>query len=155
VTVHAFVDESRRSSYFLTAAVLAPDELAPARTLLRGLRRPQDRRLHFKAMTDPRRRATAAQLVTAGLRCWVYIGTGQPEAVRQACLRRLVADLRALDCQRLVLESRGRGDDQRDVRTITTGLAPAPSMSGLVYEHLAAIGADQVLEPCTIGPGAP
>lgn len=75
MTVHAFVDESRRSgSYLLVAAVLHPAELAELRTVLRGLRRPQDRRLHFKAMTDPRRRATAARLVETGVRCWVYTG---------------------------------------------------------------------------------
>jgi hypothetical protein len=136
VTVHAFVDESRRSSYLLAAAVLRPDELARARSLLRSLLRPQDRRLHFKAMTDPRRRATAARLVNAGLRCWVYTGDGDPEMVRQACLDCLVAELREAGCQRLVLESRGRADDHRDARTITSVLAPAPSKSGLVHEHL-------------------
>jgi len=39
-------------------------------------------------------------------------------------------------CQRLVLESRGPSDDHRDARTLAAALAPAPSASGLVYEHL-------------------
>lgn len=88
-------------------------------------------------MSDPRRRATVAQLTTLGLRCWIYSGHGDAEGVRQTCLRLLVADLLEESCQRLVLESRGRADDRRDVHTITTALGPKPSKSGLVYEHFA------------------
>jgi hypothetical protein len=137
VTVHGFVDESRRSgSYLLTVAVLRPAELAAMRTLLHGLRRPQDRRLHFKAMADPRRRAVAAQLAATPVRCRVYTGRGRPEVARQTCLARMVTDLLTEHCQRLVLESRGPADDRKDARTIHAALAPAPSKSGLVYEHL-------------------
>ena len=83
------------------------------RTLLHGLRRPQDRRLHFKAMADPRRRAVAAQLAATPVRCRVYTGRGRPEVARQTCLARMVTDLLTEHCQRLVLESRGPADDRR------------------------------------------
>lgn len=133
MTVHAFVDESRRSSYLLVAAVVEPAQLAPARVLLRGMRRPQDRRLHFTAMTDARRRETAAALATTPLRCWVYLGRGEPESARQACLAQLVDELLAVQCQRLVIESRGSSDDVRDARTLNAALGPSPSKSGLVH----------------------
>lgn len=47
-----------------------------------------------------------------------------------------LTDLLAVDCHRLVLESRGPSDDLRGTRTISTALGPAPSKSGLVHEHL-------------------
>lgn len=106
------------------------------RTMLHGLRRSQDRRLHFRAMTDPRRRYVAAQLATTPVRCRIYTGRGIPETTRQACLARMVADLLIEHCQRLVLESRGPADDRKDARTLHAALTPAPSKSGLVYEHL-------------------
>jgi hypothetical protein len=136
VTVHAFVDESRRGSYLLVAAVVEPAQLAPGRVLLRGMCRPQDRRLHFNAMTDPRRRKTAAALAAAPLRCWVYLGRGEPESARQVCLAQLLTELLAVQCQRLVIESRGSSDDARDARTLNAALGPTPSKSGLVHEHL-------------------
>lgn len=47
-----------------------------------------------------------------------------------------MTDLLEQRCQRLVLESRREADDRRDAQTILRSLGPAPSKSGLVYEHL-------------------
>jgi len=136
VTVHAFGDESRRSSYLLAAAILTPAELAAARVLLRALRQGAQPRIHFQAEGDPRRLKIVAELVSAGLRTRVYTGCGPDEAVRQACLQRLVHDLVAMGAQRLVLEGRGRREDLADRHTIRHVLGPRPSSAGLVYEHL-------------------
>lgn len=59
VSVHVFVDESRRgSTYLLAAALLDPPELGPSRVLLRGLRMPGERKLHFKHERTPCRRTS-------------------------------------------------------------------------------------------------
>ncbi len=135
-TVHAFVDESYRREYLLAACVVSPSALETGRKTLRALLRAQDRRLHFKAMNDQRRRETIARLCDADLRCWVLTGQGKPEDVRQECLRRLVQELLAENAQRLVLESRGEPDDRKDARTIQRTLGSSPSRTGLVHEHL-------------------
>jgi len=133
--LHAFVDESLQSSYLLAAAILKPADLAATRTLLRALRQGPQPRIHFQTEGDARRRKIAAELVAAGLRTRIYTGRGREEAMRQACLRRLVRDLLAMGTQRLVLETRGRREDLADSHTIRTVLGPRPRAAGLEYEH--------------------
>ncbi len=83
VSVHVFVDESRRgSTYLLAAALLDPPELGPSRVLLRGLRMPGERKLHFKHERDAVQKDIAARLVETGLRGHIYYGRGLDEAVR-------------------------------------------------------------------------
>lgn len=136
--MHAFVDESLRSSYLLAAAILEPAELAAARTLLRALRQGAQSRIHFQTESDVRRRKIIAELVAVGLRTRIYVGGGRDEAVRQTCLQRMVGDLLSAGAKRLVLETRGRREDLADRHTIRTVLGPRPSAAGLEYEHLRA-----------------
>ncbi len=135
-----FVDESRRRSYLLVSCALESSHLERTRTLLRSLRMRGERRLHFQAERDSRRREVLATLVSARLRTRVYTGRGRPEDVRGACLTQLVADARKLGCRRLVIESRGPHMDRLDRRTVARAaeaLAPSPPRADFTYEHMA------------------
>jgi hypothetical protein len=77
--LHAFVDESIRNGYLLSAAVIATGDLAPARGKLRELRKPGQRRLHMKDENDSRRReilstlaGLAEQLAARGRFTWLH-----------------------------------------------------------------------------------
>lgn len=128
-----FVDESRRGSmYLLVAAVIPPGRLAESRAVMRDLQMPGERRIHFHSEHDSRRRKILAELVANGTQAQVYLGSGRPDRVRNACLDRLVRDAVNLDARRLVFESRGDAD-RKDRATIHRILGPA---NGLTYEHL-------------------
>lgn len=106
--LHAFVDESRRGSYLLAVALLSSVELQPARTLLRGLCLPGERRVHFQFERDTRRRTVIARLVAAGVRVRIYEADGPAAAARAAGLTRLVEDLMKLDARRLATRAGAR-----------------------------------------------
>lgn len=78
----------------------------------------------------------AAELVTAGVRGRVYLGHGPAEAVRAACLTKLVADVVERKALRLVLESRGHAGDRSDRRVIHNAIHDRWVAHKLVYEHL-------------------
>jgi hypothetical protein len=135
--VHVFVDESRRGRIYLVAAALvAPAQLAETRSLMRSLSMPGERRIHFQAEHDSRRRKILAALVAGRTQAHVYLGTGRPEQVRTACLTALIADAGTLGTSRLVIESRGPMPDRRDRATIHQALASRSPWSSFSYEHL-------------------
>jgi hypothetical protein len=137
VSVHVFVDESRRSStYLLAAAILDPGQLTPTRVLLRGLRMPGERKIHFKHERDAVQKDIAARLVDARLQGRICHGRGPDEAIRAACLSRLVDDALAEGCTRLVLDARGENGDRADRRTISRVLQRHDAVDKMVYEHL-------------------
>ncbi|HEY6746725.1 MAG TPA: hypothetical protein VI357_13525 [Mycobacteriales bacterium] len=136
MTVHAFVDESHRSTYLMVATLVTASELPAARTLVRALPLPGARRLHFQSERDSRRREVIAMLASTGLRTRVYESRGQPEAARCAALVALTEDLFKLDAGRLVLESRGRVADGLDRRVIARTLARSGPDPRLSYQHL-------------------
>jgi hypothetical protein len=138
-----FVDESERKGYLLAVAVLAPEGLARVRSTLRGLRLPGERRLHFQAESEQRRRKILVVLAQQNVDVHLYTGRGRSERVRESCLRRLVDDAVKLNVQRLVLESRGAAPDRHDRRVIAESLRrnADPSVASpptFVYEHLQA-----------------
>jgi hypothetical protein len=133
VTVHAFVDESHRGSYLLVVSILTPSDLSAARTLMRSLLLPGERRVHFQSERDGRRREVLGRLVDAELRTKIYESVGKPDAARPAALLQLTEDLVKLDARRLVLESRGQAADRRDRQVIARVVGPRPE---LAYEHL-------------------
>jgi len=60
VSGHAFVDETKPGGLLMVAAVLAPRDLGPARTTMRGLCLPGQSRLHFTKERPGRRGQIAA-----------------------------------------------------------------------------------------------
>src|SRR5262249_5762964 len=144
VSVHAFVDESRRGQvYRVAVALVDPADLARLRKLLRSLLIPGQRELHFKRETAERARMIVSRLVAAQARVRVYMRscTDGEETTRQVCLNRLVSDLVIDGAHRLVLDARA-GRDAHDQRTIRTVLGKQPRDLGLTYEHL-----DSTCEP--------
>jgi hypothetical protein len=125
----AFADESYHEAssggfYVLAAAVFDPVSHDLARTAMceiRGTRNTNKR--HWYEM-DAQQRSEAAKIV-AGLNGIhvVTIGTPVPhkrqERARAKCLQRLVLELYDLGVTELLIESRNRRLDQRDVNTIT------------------------------------
>ncbi|XVV03613.1 hypothetical protein ACQPW3_40940 [Actinosynnema sp. CA-248983] len=142
MTVHAFVDESRRQeTYYLAAALVPPRELAALRTRLRGLRFQGQRELHFKQETPARRRLIASALCRFGVEVNVYSASCRrgEERARQECLARLIQDLLDLGAARLVLDSR-EGRDVHDRETIRRLLRKADRERSLSYDHLESVG---------------
>ncbi|MFI9811118.1 DUF3800 domain-containing protein [Saccharothrix variisporea] len=138
MTVHAFVDESRRSDkYYLAAAIVEPRHLRLLRSQLRGLLLPGQRELHFKKEKPERRRAILSAVAAFGTRVDIYrasCGRGE-EWARQECLTRLVDDLLDVDGRRIVLDSR-RERNRLDELTIRRALGKRPRETGVVYEHM-------------------
>lgn len=138
MNLHVFVDESRRGGlYLLAAALVQSTELGPTRSLMRRLRVPGERRLHFKSERDAIKKDIAGALVSGRVRTRVYCGRGEPDTTRQQLLSMLVVDLMALDVRRMVFDSRGPDRDQADRRTVHSTLTCAGVDLDLVtYEHL-------------------
>jgi hypothetical protein len=68
VTVHVFVDESRRRDcYQLAAAFVEPRDLQRLRKQLRQLLMPGQRELHFKRESDRRQRFVVDAVVRLGV----------------------------------------------------------------------------------------
>ncbi|GLZ37658.1 hypothetical protein [Actinokineospora sp. NBRC 105648] len=138
MTLHVFVDESRRNKHYLLAAALVePGELHRLRKLLRGMLLPGQREVHFKKETPSRRKAVISRLVDEPLEVWIYharCSRGE-ERARRLCVAQLIEDSLDIQAQRLVLDSRAvRDEDDRFV--IRRALGKWPRATGLVYEHL-------------------
>jgi hypothetical protein len=138
VSLHAFVDESRRNNTYLLATVhVDPGELDRLRKLMYSLLFPGQRELHFKKETPQRRKLIFSRLAEAGTSVWIYRRscTNGDEAARQDCLRRLTNDLLDLSATRLVLDTR-EDRDIHDERTIRAVLGKKPQETFLSYEHV-------------------
>ncbi|GAA0226809.1 hypothetical protein GCM10010492_26350 [Saccharothrix mutabilis subsp. mutabilis] len=144
MTVHAFVDESRRQdTYYLAAAIVQPGRLRPLRSRLRGLLFPGQRELHFKKEKPARRRAILSVVAEFDVRVDVYRASCRrsEEEARQRCLARLTDDMLDVDGRRIVLDSR-QERNKLDELTIRGALGKRPRETGVVYEHI-----DSVAEP--------
>ncbi|MFD4674607.1 hypothetical protein ACFWNN_33135 [Lentzea sp. NPDC058450] len=138
VSVHAFVDESRRNdTYLLAVALIDPGQLTKLRKLLMGLRMPNQRELHFKKETPARRKQILSTLGSAVVQVDVYLACCRKgeERARQTCVARLTDDVLKVGVTRLVFDSREVRDDH-DLLTIRTTLGKSSWGTGLFYEHL-------------------
>jgi hypothetical protein len=136
---HIFADESKRNSFVLVAAVILPGDLTKMRQLLTSLRLPGQRRLHFVAEQDSRRRHILQAFVAADVRAVIYDGAGfrDGKVARDAAVARLTADAIHLRAHRLVLEL-DISVAAKDRLVIREQLMKAGAPDGLVYEHLRA-----------------
>jgi len=95
VTRHVFLDETKRHGYVAAAAAVPPGDLAPLRSVVRGLVLSGQRRVHMKDERDSRRREIAAALIDAGIEVVIYDAGKRYPTQRQAreeCLRAVVTD---------------------------------------------------------------
>lgn len=130
--MHAFVDESVRSTYLLCAVLVGgrPDSVRPA---VRRLCRPGQRRFHFAKEGDARRRELLSAITGFGVEARVFTCRGPAEAARAACLTALVADVVGLGTTSLVIEDQD-GMRRRDVLVIDAALR-RHGVGGLDYRH--------------------
>ena len=138
VSLHAFVDESRRNNtYLLAAAIIDPGELTKLRKLLMRLRMPNQRELHFKKETPARRKQILSALASAAVHVDIYLACCRrgEERARQICVARLTDEVLKVGVTRLVFDSREVRDDH-DLLTIRTALGKSAWGTGLFYEHL-------------------
>ncbi|NGY62101.1 hypothetical protein G7043_24520 [Lentzea sp. NEAU-D13] len=138
MSLHAFVDESRRNNtYLLAAAIVDPGELTKLRKLLMGLRMPNQRELHFKKETPARRKQILSALTPAAVHVDIYLACCRrgEERARQNCVARLTDEVLKAGVTRLVFDSREVRDDH-DLLTIRTALGKSAWGTGLFYEHL-------------------
>lgn len=106
MSVHAFVDESKRRGLVLAAALVDPAQVAATRGLIRSLRMPRQARIHFNNERNSRRRQILAAICGSGVVVHIYDATSiaDDREARAACLFQLVVDLSELGGQRLVVE---------------------------------------------------
>lgn len=133
--MHAFVDESRRGSNYLVAAVLVrPREFDSTRRQLRALAKRGQRRVHFQSESDARRRLIIAQLVGSGVQAHVWVcGHKSDIEARERCLGAIAERLANLGVSRLVIES-NQHQDQRDRRVLARALRSCGRPFS--YEHM-------------------
>jgi hypothetical protein len=129
VPAHAFVDESIRNGYLLSAAVIATGDVSTARGKLRELCKPGQRRLHMKDENNSRRREILSTLSGLGIDMYLYRASVAGRAIRAGrddCLRALVPELLELGVTRLVIESCNQDlRDQQVVQPISNRLTAA------------------------------
>jgi hypothetical protein len=138
MTVHAFVDESRRGSvYFLATATAEPTNLRLLRRELRCVLLPGQRELHFKKEKEPRQRRLAVTISRLPVEVHIYLRACErkEELARQACVQQLARDLLDRGAHRIVFDSRDQ-QDAKDEATIRAVVAHHPHRTRFVYEHV-------------------
>jgi len=132
---HVFVDESKSKAYYVAASVIASVDVAGARRSILALRRPGQRRVHFKSESDSSRNAFLNGAVRLGLSTRLYIARNMPDKeARPLCLERLLDDLVAGGARKLVLES-DESLQQSDRRLIAQHLKALGGGDGFQYMH--------------------
>jgi hypothetical protein len=132
-----FVDETKERGYLIAAALVQPEGLASSRRAIRSLVMPRQRRIHFKGESEPRRHKIVDTIIELGVTAILYDASAHPrkKRARDACLVRLVADLKDVDAARLVLEH----DDSTcapDQALLNTHIRATGLAASLRWEHL-------------------
>jgi hypothetical protein len=105
VTVHAFVDETKKGGLLLVAAVVASQDREAGRAVMRQLRRPGQSRVHFSKERRGRQGAIAAAICRTNVVVDLYDASAfaDEREARAACLRQLVEDLTAAGVEKLFI----------------------------------------------------
>ncbi|OHV33855.1 MULTISPECIES: DUF3800 domain-containing protein [Pseudofrankia] len=121
---HAYLDESGSDqardphTYLLAAAICEPAKLDQLRSTMRDLLLPGQVKVHWRAEQEKRRRQIMETVASIALEHIVVIRDGREgersERRRRHCLERMLFELDQLGVEQVVVESRGRKDDQRD-----------------------------------------
>ena len=131
--VHVFVDESQRREYLLCAVEVEVRHLLEVRRTMRRLLLPGQRRIHFKSESDRRRKVALTQIADLPVRLRIGRAVGPAADARAEAWEALLPKIRAADCQRLVVERRGRIEDRSERRFLASRLGPD---SVTEYVHL-------------------
>lgn len=134
--IHAFVDESHRDRYMVTAVIVSTSTLASTRTGMRKMLQPGQERIHFQTESDRKRKKIISGIGRLSPTAWIFAAKGEQELARAACLAALVGELAHRHTERLVLESRGQVRDQGDRRILYDALKKTGATT--TYEHFEA-----------------
>lgn len=145
--MHAFVDESIRQGandglYVVAAAVVGPEDLEDdARRAARAVVRPRQRRFHWRNEGEAQRLAMLGALCSLGVTVRAYeaeVSARRLVRARALCIERLLWDLRELEVDRLVFETRQERNDAKDRRAILRAQKAQVAPKDLGYAFQAA-----------------
>ncbi|MFT4189548.1 MAG: hypothetical protein QM621_13350 [Aeromicrobium sp.] len=125
----AFVDESQSDrvvdpgTYILAAAVCDEETSEEVQRVMRGLLLRGQRKLHWRDESEQRRHVVMRSCAKLAARHVIVVRSGhgdeRSEWQRRKCLESLLVELDQIGVRRVVFESRGRRDDQRDRDMLT------------------------------------
>ncbi|MGL5861316.1 MAG: hypothetical protein ACRCY9_08680 [Phycicoccus sp.] len=129
-TLRAWVDESGSDhardpgTYVLAAAVGRHDAEPTTRHQMSQLRLAGQVKLHWREESAKRRQAITGAVAACDVEHLVVVRAGavddRPERRRRKCLERLLYGLELRTVSDIVLESRGRADDRRDLDLLSS-----------------------------------
>lgn len=133
---HVFVDESKARHYLLAAAVVPARELDQLRKLVGALRLPGQRRIHFTAEGDTRRKTILNVMAAAGACVTVYDASAYTNVkrARDVAMAQLVDDAAKMGARRLVIEI-DTTVVASDKKIIRERADRAGCLETLTYEH--------------------
>src|SRR5690348_8091037 len=104
--MHAFVDESYRSTYTIIVTLTAGAETARTRPKVRALLLSGQERVHFHRESDGRRRHILSAIADLPTTTWIFDAKAnrkEQENARARCFAELIRHMEELRVQRLVL----------------------------------------------------
>lgn len=131
---HVYVDESKARAYILVATAVSAADRVEVEKVLRALRKPGQRRIHFNSESDSRRREILARLVQLPIRCHIWEVKGfVDELARTLCLEDLVREISAAGAAHLIVET----DESlvRHDRSVIAAILRKESNPRLAYRH--------------------
>jgi hypothetical protein len=142
VTLRAWGDESGSvpqvdpGAYVLSAVSVPPGRIDEVRDRMAQLRRPSEKKLHWRGDSRARHERVLRELAGADVDAVVVVRIGRqderPERQRRKCLEHFLGALGGID--HLTLESRGSGLDRRD-RDLIDALRASRRLGGLRVDH--------------------
>jgi hypothetical protein len=137
--LHSFVDESKRNSYLVAAALVAPAHLAKARRAIAALVMPGQRRIHFYSERDSRKTQIITTIAELPIEVMLFeVSDSCHESVaRGRCLQALIEDHIARRVSRIALE-RDESQVEADRRILRRELDRTGSVDLVTYEHVRA-----------------
>lgn len=145
--MRAWVDESGSDrvrdpgTYVLAAAVGCRRAESAAREQIRPLLLPGQVKVHWRDESDKRRDIICRAVVACDLRLLAVVRVGtdaageRPERSRRKCLERLLHELEGQEVGDVILESRGRADDRRDIEMVNALRGQRRLSSGVRLAH--------------------
>jgi hypothetical protein len=135
-----YLDESKSKRYSLAAASIEDSDAARARKVLLAFRMKGQRRMHFVAESDPRRKEALALLLELNVRATLFVApSGISQSIaRSACLTEFALQLPSAKSSRVIIEQ----DDSMvefDKRVMGAAIRVRPSRSLVTYEHMRAV----------------
>jgi hypothetical protein len=133
---HLFIDESKARHYLLAAAVVHADRIDDLRKMVGALRLPGQRRIHFTAEGDTRRKTILNVMAAAGACVTVYDASAYKDVkeARHSAMARLVDDAAKMGVRRMVIELdiHVAASDRKIIRERAER---AGCLDTLIYEH--------------------